>query len=193
MSGDGRLDLYDLAALGRRWRQTRTLTLADIAGRDGLGLPDGEVNGFDLMAFCQEWAGVVRDVFETGNLESLPWLKSGFPFWKAVSSQSRSGSYCAQAGPIDDGGRTALMLSARCRAGRITFWRKVSSERNYDVLRFLIDREVVAEWSGELDWERVSFPVKEGSRMFAWEYTKDDYSAGGDDTAWIDDVLFPAP
>jgi hypothetical protein len=190
---DGRFDLRDLAVMGHVWQHNEVSSSADIAGHDGLGLPDGRVNGLDLMAFCLQWAGVVRDGFETGNFESLGWLRSGFPFWKVVSSRSRSGSYCAQAGPIDDGGRTALMIWAQCRAGQITFWRKVSSERNYDVMRFSIDQKVVAEWSGELDWECVSFPVEEGSHTFSWEYTKDDYSSSGDDTVWIDDVMLPAP
>lgn len=190
---DGRFDLRDLAVMGDVWQHGEVSSSADIAGHDGLGLPDGRVNGLDLMAFCRQWARVVRDGFETGDFESLGWLRSGFPFWKVISSRSRSGSYCAQAGPIEDGGRTALMIWAQCRSGQITFWRKVSSERNYDVMRFSIDQKVMAEWSGELDWKRVSFWVEEGSHTFSWEYSKDDSSSSGNDTAWIDDVMFPAP
>lgn len=189
---DGRLDLRDLAVLGDVWRHEMS-SIADIASRDGLGLPDGRIDGLDLMAFCQKWARVIRDGFESGDLEALAWLESGFSFWKVVSSRSHTGSYCVQAGRIGDGGRTALIVSMSCGAGHIDFWRKVSSESNYDVLRFSIDQKVQAQWSGELDWERVSFPVQAGVRMFSWEYSKDDSSSSGDDTAWIDDVVFPAP
>ena len=48
------------------------------------------------------------------------------------------------------------------------------------------------EWSGEQDWEEVSFPVEGGARTLTWTYTKDGSMSNGDDTAWIDDVLLPA-
>jgi len=193
LDGNRQLDMRDFAILANAWHRTDGVSACDIAGHWGLGLPDGHVNSFDLMAFCQSWAGVGRDGFESGDFEALRWLLSGFPFWKVVSSQSRSGLHCAQAGPIDDGGRTALIISIPCRAGQVSFWRKVSSENNGDVLRFSIDRHIKAEWSGQLGWERVSFPIEAGVRTLSWEYSKDDASASGQDTAWIDDVLLPVP
>jgi hypothetical protein len=33
--------------------------------------------------------------------------------------------------------------------------------------------------------------VKEGRRTFEWTYSKDDSTSDGDDTAWIDDIVFP--
>jgi hypothetical protein len=46
-------------------------------------------------------------------------------------------------------------------------------------------------WSGEEDWSEVSFPVDEGIRTFEWTYSKDGSDSEGDDTAWIDDIVFP--
>ncbi len=45
--------------------------------------------------------------------------------------------------------------------------------------------------SGEQDWTQVSFPVTAGRRTFRWEYSKDGSASIGDDTAWIDDIIFP--
>lgn len=78
-----------------------------------------------------------------------------------------------------------------CRTGEVRFWRKVSSEARGDFLRFRVGSVVLGEWSGELDWEQVSFPVQAGKRTFSWEYSKNDGGWMGQDTAWIDLVSFP--
>ncbi|MCP4256307.1 MAG: hypothetical protein GY774_02120, partial [Planctomycetes bacterium] len=54
-----------------------------------------------------------------------------------------------------------------------------------------IDGEEQDNWSGEEDWAEESFPVTEGTRTFEWTYSKDSSEAEGDDTAWIDDIVFP--
>jgi len=38
----------------------------------------------------------------------------------------------------------------------------------------------------------VSFYVDGGKRTFEWTYSKDGSESGGDDAAWIDDIVFPA-
>ena len=78
-----------------------------------------------------------------------------------------------------------------CQEGEIHFWRKVSSEANWDFLEFFIDGQYKAQWSGELDWEEVAFPVQSGKRTFQWTYSKDSFGSGGQDTAWIDEITFP--
>ncbi len=78
-----------------------------------------------------------------------------------------------------------------CVDGDITFYRKVSSEDNFDYLRFYIDGVEQDKWSGGKDWERISFPVIAGTRTFEWIYSKDGSESEGNDTAWIDDIVFP--
>ncbi|UCC99004.1 MAG: hypothetical protein JSW66_03785, partial [Phycisphaerales bacterium] len=78
-----------------------------------------------------------------------------------------------------------------CISGQINFYYKVSSESGFDYLRFYIDDEEMGKWSGEKDWAEVSFAVSEGRRTFRWEYSKDGSDSDGDDTAWIDDIVFP--
>ena len=50
----------------------------------------------------------------------------------------------------------------------------------------------MAEWSGEVEWSRETFPVSAGSRKFKWIYMKDSNGSYGDDCCWIDDVQFPS-
>jgi len=67
----------------------------------------------------------------------------------------------------------------------------VSSESRRDHSMFKIDDVEQKSWSGEEDWDVVSFPVNEGMRTFEWTYSKDSSISEGDDCAWIDDIVFP--
>ena len=58
-------------------------------------------------------------------------------------------------------------------------------------MRFYIDGWMKNEWSGELDWEQVSYPVTAGTHTLMWIYSKSGSGVGGDDAIWIDDIEFP--
>ena len=129
--------------------------------------------------------------FDTGDFSKLPWEHYGNVTWDISSAEKSSGNYSAQAGSIDDEESTTLQVALDCISGNITFYRKVSSESDYDYLQFYIDEVRKGRWSGEEDWTEVSFPVTAGTRTFEWTYSKDDSASGGHDTAWIDDIVFP--
>ena len=74
--------------------------------------------------------------------------------------------------------------------GNLTFYWKVSSEANYDFLRFYIDGNEQANISGEVDWHQMSFDIGPGSHTFKWSYTKDEWVKAGSDCSWLDKVLF---
>jgi endoglucanase len=130
--------------------------------------------------------------FETGDFSKFPWAYSGDESWFISSTEKNSGNYSAQAGSINDNESTTLQVWLDCVSGNITFYRRVSSESDYDYLKFSIDGAEKGRWSGEQDWAQVSFPVDEGTRTFEWTYSKDGSVSNGDDAAWIDDIVFPA-
>ncbi len=130
--------------------------------------------------------------FETGNFSKFSWIHSGDDNWTITQQENHSGAHSANAGEIDDDESSILRVNVQCVSGDITFYRKVSSELGFDYLKFYIDWEEQGDWSGELYWAEVSFPVNEGTRTFEWTYSKDHSASGGDDTAWIDDITFPA-
>ena len=76
--------------------------------------------------------------------------------------------------------------------GEISFYYKVSSEANYDFLRFYLDGDEQSNWSGNSNWTEVNFPVSAGNRTFEWVYEKDGSVSSGSDCAWIDYIIFPA-
>jgi hypothetical protein len=190
LDDDGRLDLRDFSVLARDWRAANRPTIADLGGSHGLGVPDGSVDELDLMLFSRRWAGD-SDGFESGGFDNLGWYGEGDAYWKITSVESQNGLYCAQAGKIQEGQRSRLAITIECKAGEVRFWRKVSSQPNYNFLRFRSGNAVLGEWSGELDWELVSIPIQAGKRTLSWEYVKTFPGWMGSDTAWIDLVTLP--
>jgi len=129
--------------------------------------------------------------FETNDFSKFPWEHPRDASWDTTRQERYSGTYSARAGTIDHDERATLRVTLNCVSGDITFYRKVSSESDYDYLEFYIDSVEMDKWSGEEDWAEVSFYVDGGKRTFEWTYSKDGSESGGDDTAWIDDIVFP--
>ena len=129
--------------------------------------------------------------FETNDFSKFPWVHAGDEGWSTTQQQKHSGIYSARSDSIGRGERSSLHVTLNCVTGNITFYRKVSSESGCDFLTFYIDGAEQDKWSGEDDWAEVSFPVTEGRRTFEWTYSKDSSVSEGDDTAWIDDIVFP--
>jgi glucuronoarabinoxylan endo-1,4-beta-xylanase len=131
--------------------------------------------------------------FETGDFSSFNWEFSGDADWIVTSEERNSGTYSARAGSIEDDELSTLRVELDCTSSEVSFYCKVSSESDYDYLRFCIDGVEQDKWSGEQDWFQVSYPVTAGRKTFEWTYSKDSSASEGDDTAWIDDIAFPIP
>jgi len=129
----------------------------------------------------------VSDGFEDGTLD--PFTTSGDANWAVQGVTVRTGSYAAKAGTVTNSQSTTLTLSSSLtNPAVISFYYKVSSEENYDVLTFSIDGEPQKTWSGTIDWTKYSVHVPSGSYTFTWRYSKDSGITSGSDTAWIDDI-----
>jgi hypothetical protein len=129
--------------------------------------------------------------FETGDFSRFDWASFGDSAWSINSENCNSGIHNAKAGLINDNEASTLSVTVDCISGQVSFYYKVSSEQNYDYLRFYIDSTLQNEWSGNEDWTKVSSQVEAGRRTFEWTYSKDGSSSDGLDTAWIDDIEFP--
>ena len=144
-----------------------------------------------LLGGAVAHAGSDKEEFETADFMNFSWEHAGDAIWTITSSEKYAGAYSAEAGEIHDGESTTLKVTLDCVAGDITFYCKVSSEGGWDYFKFYIDGVEKGEWSGEEDWAEMSFPVTAGIRTFEWTYSKDGAVSEGDDTAWIDDIVFP--
>ncbi|MCB5247565.1 MAG: S8 family serine peptidase [Candidatus Cloacimonetes bacterium] len=131
--------------------------------------------------------------FESGLFDLYPWQNPSSGPWTIQSETVYSGSHAAQSGTITHLQESALSLTLTVvEAGAVSFFSKVSSEPNYDFLRFYIDGALQDEWSGLLNWEFHSYPVTAGTRTFTWTYYKDQGVSTGSDCAWLDHISFPA-
>ncbi len=96
------------------------------------------------------------------------------------------GNDSARRGYISDGQRS-WMDAQVYGAGTVTFYWKVSSEQNYDELRFYIDGVLQDEISGEVDWTQKSYNIDgESLHTLMWEYEKDSSGSDGSDCGWVD-------
>ena len=133
----------------------------------------------------------MNEGFETGNLSTLPWTQGGDGVWTVTTTAAHGGAYAAEApAAIVDGQSASLQVVRDCPEGTLSFWYSVSSEQNYDYLKFYIDDVLQgAGWSGTLAWTQTSYAVTAGTHTFKWVYSKDGSVSFGSDTAWIDDIV----
>jgi len=158
----------------------------------GLAYTSGSIisNGTVLLP-----VGSTAEGFETGVIQSPPWINNSTIPWTVVSGTGNvnSGTYAAKSGTIGNNGMTELSIAKTIgTAGNITFYRRVSSESGYDFLKFYIDGMETGSWSGNQAWALQTYPVTAGQHIFKWTYTKDYSTASGSDCAWLDDIVFPS-
>jgi hypothetical protein len=136
--------------------------------------------------------GIVDEDFESNTFTHFNWNNTSSIPWVITSINPYEGQYCAKSGAIPHNALTELKITFDVLTDdSISFYRKVSSEQDYDFLQFFIDNTKKQEWSGEGGWQRFAYPVTAGNHTFRWVYEKDFMATGGSDAAWIDYVVFP--
>jgi hypothetical protein len=142
----------------------------------------------------QETIAIIDEDWETNTFTKFPWFFGGSADWILTENSPWEGIYCARSGFIQNQQSSELKIHYTSGVDdTISFYRKTSSEADYDSLSFYIDDVSQGKWSGEQPWERVAFPVTAGFHLFTWVYWKDIWSAVGQDCAWIDFIEFPPP
>jgi len=136
--------------------------------------------------------GIIIEDFESGNFTAFPWEFTQDADW-TISTGAQEGVYCAKSGAIGDNASTNISIELDVLSdGEISFYRTVSSEANYDYLRFFIDNTQMEEWSGDEGWAEETYSISAGAHTVEWRYVKDTYVTGGTDCARIDFITFPA-
>lgn len=130
--------------------------------------------------------------FETNNFSAFPWVQSGNAPWTIQTGNIVTGIYAARSGVLLDNQTSTMAVTLNITAaGNISFYQMVSSEANYDYLRFYIDGVQQDQWSGTGAWTEQSYPVTAGLRTFTWTYSKDQNTVSGLDAAFVDQIDFP--
>ena len=137
--------------------------------------------------------GNVIEDWETGDFSKFEWENeyNNAP-WTVVTENPYGGNYCVKSGNIGNNTTTSLTITVDVLSeGEISFYRKVSSEADFDLLIFYIDANQQNEWSGEVDWGKAQYTLVPGQHELKWTYFKDMFVSSGSDCAWIDNIVFP--
>jgi hypothetical protein len=183
-----------------------------ITGADGTyNIPEIFENTYTIKVWAQDYATVIQVVtitpdnnvinfeltesfavsFEEGSF-GQGWTFGGNANWTIDNTESWDGQSSARSGTIGNSSSSQMLYTMEAAsAGTISFYRKVSSESGYDFLKFYIDNQLKDSWSGQQDWELVTYNVTAGTHTFKWVYEKDVYVASGSDCGWIDYIEFP--
>lgn len=190
-----RVDIEEFAQLAQFWQATNCNNTQPCSEADWY--KDRVIDNLDLRQLAVSWLGeeiinvlpYILDDFMTGDLTALDWVVTGNAEW-AVVLEPVNGTNVAKSGSIGGNQTTSLELTVDVMdLNTISFDQRVSSENNFDWLRFYIDDVLQGAWSGQKTWTPQSYDqLTPGQHTFRWTYSKDGSLNGYSDCAWIDNV-----
>lgn len=155
--------------------QTVNVTAGDISPGVDFFL-NGPVNVSlpEALEFCPS------DLFSSGHNNRM---------WTGQQLISHDGQDAGQS-PTLANDQLSFIETTVVGPGTLSFWWKVSSEANADILRLEMNFNAITNISGEVDWTHVTVPVPDGPTTVSWTYQKNNENAVGMDAAWLDQVMF---
>jgi PKD repeat protein len=134
------------------------------------------------------------EIAEAVDYGSLTFTNSGNADWYKVTDVYYYGGDSARSGTITHNQSTTIETSVTVGSTQaVKFYWKVSSEANYDYLRFYIDGVEKTRIAGTVDWTQVSYNITAGTHILKWSYTKDGSVSTGSDCGWLDKLEITAP
>jgi len=116
-----------------------------------------------------------------------PFIKSGDADWYRDTGVYFNDNDSARSGDIDDDQSTTIETTVTLDSnGVVKFYWKVSSEANYDYLRFYIDGMEKAWITGVVNWTQLISNITAGTHTLKWSYIKDVSVSSGSDCGWVD-------
>ncbi len=117
------------------------------------------------------------------------WATSDGGGWFSQGYVFHDDGDAAQTSPLLDGQQAAAQTVINGPTTGSFYW-KVSSEADGDLLTFFIDDVPQMSISGEVDWRQETFTLGAGEHTLKWVYAKDDALSVGADAAWLDQVAY---
>jgi hypothetical protein len=119
----------------------------------------------------------------------LKWTTGGSKTWFGQTAISYYDEDAARSRSLSDD-QYSYILTSVTGPGTLSFYWKVSSELNRDLLWFYIDNTPQRWISGEVDWLQESYQIDSGSHTLEWRYSKDSDTSSGMDAGWLDRVQY---
>ena len=169
---------------------TESFKVALSAPSGGLGL--GSPSSVDVTILDDDEAFPLDGAIPAGFSQTAGTTRG----WHVSSDPGAfEGVFSLKSDQIDDNESAGIDMTGNFAAGSVSFRAKVSSEANFDELRFYIDGVLMQKWSGTAStgWVLSStFPIGLGAHTLRWVYAKDGSVAVGMDAAYIDALVTPA-
>ena len=136
--------------------------------------------------------GADMETFESGDFSQFNWSMNSHP-WIVTNSGAHTGNYCARSAQnLQNSANSRMNITvSTTSASTLSYYRKVSSEANWDKFFMYIDGEEMDEADGTVAWTYFSTEVPAGTHTIRFSYEKDYSQASGSDCAWVDDIMLP--
>lgn len=122
------------------------------------------------------------------DMEPAVWSAGGDAPWFLQTLVSHDGVDAVESGPVTDK-QNSIMETSIAGPCTISFWWKVSSEKDWDFLEFYIDGVLQDKISGEMAWEQKNYPLDSETHTLRWRYAKDNSFTEGLDCGWVDELV----
>jgi PKD repeat protein len=134
------------------------------------------------------------EIAEAVDYTSLSFTMSGSADWSKVTDIYYYGGDSAKSGTITHNQSSTIETNVTVTSTQaVKFYWKVSSEANYDYLRFYIDDVEKTKIAGTVDWTQVAYNITAGTHTLKWSYTKDVSVSTGSDCGWVDKLEITEP
>ena len=117
---------------------------------------------------------------------------SGNASWFGQVGLMHDGVDAARSGSVGNSQQSVLSLNL-LGPGNLSFWWKVSSETNFDYLKFYTNNVLQKAICGEVDWQQQTVSLPAGMNTVIWQYLKDYSISLGQDAAWLDQISYDGP
>jgi PKD repeat protein len=145
----------------------------------------------DYITVTSASADDIADAVDNG---ALTFDHSGNADWNKVTDVYYYDGDSAESGNIGDSQSSTIETSVTVSSTKaVKFYWKVSSEANYDYLRFYIDGVEKTAIAGTVDWTQVSYNIGAGTHTLKWSFTKDVSVSSGSDCGWVDKLELADP
>jgi C1A family cysteine protease len=121
------------------------------------------------------------------DCSALPFSTSGIVTWTPIVHNYQKGGSAMQSGDVADL-HSSTMSTVVSGPSTLSFFWKVSSESNNDVLKYSVDSVVKASISGSTAWAPVSVTVEAGLHYLNWTYSKSSSISRAGDCGYVDNV-----
>lgn len=149
-------------------------------------------NGYVFMQDLYVKVAYLIEDWESGNFNNFNWVNNSSKPWIITTQNPYEGIYAVRSGVLGQNQSSTLQLTHTFAFDdSLSFYIKVSSEENFDMLKFYIDNSEIDSWSGNVNWTKYSVFIPAGTHTFMWKYEKDAFVSFESDMAALDLITLP--